>query len=209
MAECILVGNGGGGGSSSADYITDGLIFWDKPLASEAQKEITVIPNPTFDTSSALTVEVAVRIDDIPASDGYARVFHIQGVSVSNTLILGLGKKSDEVGTSSDYGVNLWSGSSIDAYPKIPNLQFGDAHTFTYVCQNNTYTFYVDGIQIEGSWTLSSAISNSINKIMLMHGSTSNRVVTGRCCSFRWYSRALSNAEILQNREIDEQLIAE
>ena len=209
MAECILVGNGGGGGSSSADYITDGLIFWDKPLASEVQKEITVIPNPTFDTSSALTVEVAVRIDNIPASDGYARVFELNsGSSTSYPLILGLGRRSDEVGTSSDYGVNLWAGN-IDAYPQIPDLQFGDAHTFTYVCQSNVYSFYVDGVRIEGSWTLSSAMSRAITRIYLMHGSTSNRVVTGHCYALRWYSRALSNAEILQNREIDEQLIAE
>ena len=112
---------------------------------------------------------------------------------------------------NSDYFFNpmIFWGGSVD-YNIYPNdLKYGDKHTFAIVStpdpeevEQNVLSFYVDGVQVGDTKQQNrNAIHNTFYGIVVEGGTS--RPMNGTLLSGRFYTRALTVAELAANHAND------
>ena len=202
----------GAGGAQSSGYVEEELLcLYD----GDTQ---TVVPTPTATESSGTydwgrcnssqgaTIEGYITMTG--ASVGaYSRGFNA-GVG-GTEFCLGFGNGGG--GSNSDYFFNpmIFWGGSVD-YNIYPNdLKYGDKHTFAIVStpdpeevEQNVLSFYVDGVQVGDTKQQNrNAIHNTFYGIVVEGGTS--RPMNGTLLSGRFYTRALTVAELAANHAND------
>lgn len=201
----------GGSPTPSTGYVEDIMAYYDGTDKSLKVTNEELIATDSggkeygyvLNSSDGATIEAYIRMD------GNSVNTYSRGFSVNDTdfcIAFGNGGGSSD----SDYRYNplIHWGTSLD-YEIYPNgLKYGDKHTFSIVStpdpneQNaNTVTFFVDGEQVGETKTMSRGSLVTIQKFFV-EGST-GRPLNGELLNGRFYTRALTAAELAANHTND------
>lgn len=202
----------GGSPAPSSGYVEDRLVaLYDRTGGDFEIKNAKYSPdaNKQYEyeifSNDGMTVECYAQVDG-DSSQAYSRAFE---VGYSNAICIGLGNGGGS--TSSDYRYNpmTFMGGNTDYDIYVDGLIYGDKHTFTIVSTpdpaetaSNTLTYYIDGVQVGETKTMSRDASAVINEFSI-EGIRASRTMNGTVHSARFYTRALTAAEIAANHAND------
>lgn len=199
MADCILYGSS----SVIADYITNGLVYYEDGKANN-NAVISSDYSPLITLSSVgLTVELRYRANSA-AQNSFCGM-HIG--SNAPYIVVNFSKETASLGENSDYCllpfVQYGSSSFTEDIISLDNLKFGDIHTYTVLMNNGTLECYFDGVKTNLSHS-GLNYSFAVNKVALMRRIDRNdRNTVGKWYNARVYNRALTESEIAANYAID------
>lgn len=214
-------GASGGSPTPSSGYVEDKLMYYYEGN----EEKLSVYPfggndiNVTgtqfsaleLDPADGFTIEAYVQLNG-DSVNTYSRAFcaaHESSVDINIAFVNGGGT------TDSDYGFNpimRW-GADIDYETNyIDGLKYGDKHTFVIVStpdpegiSDNTLTFYIDNVKFGQSFTQSRTASKYIFSLLGIENSATgtNRPINGSLLNGRFYTRALTAAELAANHAND------
>lgn len=210
---------GGGSPTPSSGYVEDKLMYYYEGN----EEKLSVYPfggndiNVTgtqlsaleLDPADGFTIEAYVQLNG-DSVNSYSRAFCVTyGSSVDINIAFSNGGGSSD----SDYRFNpmiRW-GASIDHEINMDGLHYGDKHTFTIVSTpdpektaDNTVTFYVDGVLSGQSFTQNRNASKYIFSLLgIENASAMDRPINGKLYNGRFYTRALTSAELAANHAND------
>lgn len=211
---------GGGGQPSptptpSTGYVEDGLLVYYDGNAQEAvqySKTATfssatnkIIDINKCNPSDGATIEGYILMSGASSASSYSRGFNVGTGGTEFCLGFGNGGSS-----GSDYRFNpmVYWGASMDYEIYPSGLYYGDKHTFAIVSTPNIdpdlaniTTFYIDGVQV-GDSRSQSRNSTLILTGVIVEGGTS-RPLNGKLYNGRFYTRALTTAELAANHAND------
>lgn len=162
-----------------------------------------------LDPANGFTIEAYVQLDG-DSVNSYSRAFCVTaGSSTDINIAFGNGGGS----TNSDYRYNpmmRW-GASIDYEYYMDGLYYGDKHTFAIVSTpdpegtaDNAVTFFVDGVLSGQSFTQSRTASKyQLTHLGIENGYSYPRPINGKLYNGRFYTRALTAAELTANHAND------
>lgn len=167
-----------------------------------------LIQTPTFNTNMGFTSEAYFSVTG-SESITFQRVWCIgKGANDINITIGTVGGLSD---ADFVFSPMVRIAANIDyEMPEIAGINFGDKHTFTIVStpdpletDPNTVSFYLDGINIGTTFEQSRGTSIIINEVGIKDGLNVARPLNGTVYNGRFYTRALTPAEIVANHAND------
>lgn len=213
---------GGGGQPSptpSSGYVEDKLMYYyegndEKLSVYPFEGNDIIVTSPQVDAlqldpANGFTIEAYVQLDG-DSVNSYSRAFCVtSGSSTDINVAFGNGGGS----TNSDYRYNpmmRW-GASIDYEYFIDGLHYGDKHTFAIVSTpdpekiaDNTVSFYIDGVLSGQSFTQSRTASKyEFTRLGIENGYEYERPINGKLYNGRFYTRALTAAELAANHAND------
>ena len=209
----------GAGGAQASGYVEDKLMYYyegnDEKLSVYpfAGNDINVASSQVnalqLDSANGFTIEAYVQLNG-DSVNSYSRAFC---VTYSDSVDINIGFSNGGGTTDSDYGFNpmmRW-GASIDYNNYIDGLHYGDKHTFVIVSTpdpegtaDNTVTFYVDGVLFGRSFTQNRNTSKYIFSLLgIENASALDRPINGKLYNGRFYTRALTAAELAANHAND------
>jgi hypothetical protein len=204
----------GGSPTPSSGYVEDKLMYYYEGNEEKlsvypfAGKDINVttpqVDALQLDPTNGFTIEAYVQLDG-DSVNSYSRAFCVTTGSTGINVAFGNGGGS----TNSDYHYNpmmRW-GASIDYEYYMDELHYGDKHTFTIVSTpdpeetaDNTVAFYIDGVLSGQTFTQSrTASKDDFTKLGIENGYDYSRPINGKLYNGRFYTRALTAAEIAAN----------
>lgn len=190
--------SGDGGSSGKSEYIQNGLVLLEYNGFRDIYNSNRIVTSGTPFTFSlsGVTIELYARVDGIAGTTRYASLFG------SYPFVFGISDNS--VGTGSDYGIDVWWASD-DNYLTADGLVYQDWHTFSFVSDTDSAKLYIDGALADTASAMSYSQSDTYDYgIMRISGRSQRPYITnGYWASARMYNRALSAAEIAQNRAVD------
>ena len=188
----MLVNSTYGGGGNSADYARDGAVAILELTAASNPSDCTVQLENTLTIDEGLTMEICGVVNSAPS--GYLDILDVVSHWHLSTQV------DSSVPASSDFGFVCWisgyGSNELLVYPD--NMSFGDRHTFTFVTDMESINLYIDGEQagsVAGSFGTTTASTYNVN------GTGGNANTDWKCA--RFYSRALTAAEIAENYAVD------
>lgn len=214
---------GGGGQPSptpSSGYVEDKLLYYyegneekllmNSIITSPASEYATIVP--LLNTSDGWTIEAYFQIDGT-TSQAYQGVFGIaNGRQEGNTLHVDIyiGEISNDI-----YKMNVylsWGNSYDDIYAL--NMEVGKKYTFTIMSipnddkiTANALVCYLDGVQVGTSKTLARDSYLTPTRVGIAESSMAynsySRPMNGKLYNGRFYTRALTAAELAANHAND------
>lgn len=201
----IKVESGGGGGS--ADYIADSLFFLDKRDQTVAGLRAEYLYPEHFDLDTGkATIEVCCNLLNTSDENGYIVLTNNSQGAPPFSLQVALG--ASNVGTNSDYGVNIAAPMDLYSTFKPDNLKFGETNTFSFTFSapsdysTGTCNAYLNGVYVT-NYTYEPYIDSNSDGIDLFEYWDGEHKARGQVYSFRIYNKVLSQAEITQNYNAD------
>lgn len=205
----------GGSPTPTSGYVEDGLnALYDGTSGSLELKNAiyTAYPNPTdkkyqynIYSNDGMTIECYAQVDG-DSSTSYSRAFE---AGISDSLVIGFGNGGGS--SNSDYRYNPMSfmGGSFDYDIFVDGLTYGDKHTFSIVSTpdpeetaSNVVSFYIDGIQVGETKTMNRDAYAQVDDYSV-EGVASSRAMNGTVHSGRFYTRALTAADLAANHAND------
>lgn len=156
-----------------------------------------------LNSSDGATIEAYIRMDGNSVNT-YSRGFSVNDIDFC--IAFGNGGGSSD----SDYRYNplIQWGTSLDYEIYPDGLKYGDKHTFSIVStpdpneqDANTVTYYVDGEQVGDTKSMTRDTLLRISRFYV-EGST-GRPMNGELLNGRFYTRALTAAELAANHAND------
>lgn len=210
----------GGSPTPSTGYVEDKLMYYYEGN----EEKLSVYPfggndiNVTgtqlsalkLDPADGFTIEAYVQLNG-DSVNSYSRAFCVTyNDSVDINIAFGNGGGS----TNSDYHFNpmvRWGASiDYDSY-YVDGLKYGDKHTFAIISApdpngtaDNTVTFYIDGVLFGQPFTQNRNASKYIFSLLgIENASAMDRPINGKLHNGRFYTRALTAAELAANHAND------
>ena len=209
----------GGSPTPSTGYVEDKLMYYYEGN----EEKLSVYPfggndiNVTgtqlsaleLDPADGFTIEAYVQLNG-DSVNTYSRAFC---VTYDSSVDINIAFSNGGGSTNSDYHCNpmmRW-GASIDYEYYIDGLHYGDKHTFVIVSTpdaeetaDNTVTFYVDGVLFGQPFTQNRNASKYIFSLLgIENASAMDRPINGKLHNGRFYTRALTAAELAANHAND------
>lgn len=167
-----------------------------------------IIQAPTYNTSKGFTSEAYFSVTGAESST-FQRAWCI-GAN-GNDINITVGTVSGLSDADFIFAPMVRIAANIDyEMPEIAGINFGDKHTFTIVStpdpletDPNTVSFYLDGVNVGTTFEQSRGTSIIITDVGIKDGLNVARPLNGTVYNGRFYTRALTAAEIVANHAND------
>jgi hypothetical protein len=203
---------GGGSPTPSSGYVEDDMLYYYDNSGNKIEsrtREID-IDNTGYAASLTLnnvfTLEAYVRVDGASSAGTWFRAFELGKDTNVPPVAIGLGSQGGT--TDSDICFNVlyyFSGSTSGGYADDviyqEGLMYGDMHTYSIKCDGSQITSYIDGVEV-GNPINVSPLSAKIEGVTI-EGRATQRPLNGSLLNGRFYTRALTAAELAANHAND------